>query len=125
MKASPSCSPVDGWNKRAIPSVVRVTIRELSRQRRQVVRALVAQVRSLALEEDQKIGDTVLRDIESVFTSALSDPAVTTTLMAGTLANVHDLTTAEGWPETPAPVVDLRFQFTLRAGRIAELVIEP
>ncbi|GAB3908906.1 hypothetical protein GCM10029964_109510 [Kibdelosporangium lantanae] len=81
-------------------------IRELSRQRRQVVRALVAQVRSLALEEDQKIGDTVLRDIESVFTSALSDPAVTTTLMAGTLANVHDLTTAEGWPETPAPVVD-------------------
>ena len=81
-------------------------IRELSRQRRQVVRALVAQVRSLAQEEDQKLGDTVLRDVESIFTTALANPDVTAALTAGTLANIHDLAAPEGWPEAPAPVVD-------------------
>ncbi len=82
------------------------SIRDLSKQRHQVIRALVAQVRAMALGEGQKLGDTVLRDIEAVFTKALADPAVTEVLKAGTLAATTDLTEQEGWPETPEPVVD-------------------
>ncbi|TCO65843.1 hypothetical protein EV192_1011635 [Actinocrispum wychmicini] len=82
------------------------TIRELSQQRRQVVRAMVTQVRSIANDEGQKLSDTVLRDVESVFTAALADPAVTETLMTGTLAATADLATPEGWPDASPPVVD-------------------
>lgn len=82
------------------------TIRELSKQRRQVVRALVTQVKSLAEGEGQKLSDTVLRDVEGVFTAALANPAVTETLMDGTLAATADLAEPEGWPESPPPVVD-------------------
>jgi DNA repair exonuclease SbcCD ATPase subunit len=82
------------------------SIRDLSKQRRQVVRALVTQVRSLANDEGQKLSEAVLRDVEAVFTSALAEPAVTETLMLGTLAATNDLAEAEGWPEAPEPVVD-------------------
>jgi hypothetical protein len=82
------------------------TLRELSKQRHQLSRAMVAQVRDLAAEEDQKLSETVLRDIESVFTSALADPAVTETLTAGTLSATNDLSAQEGWPEPAEPVVD-------------------
>jgi chromosome segregation ATPase len=81
-------------------------IRELSKQRHQVVRALVSQARSLAGKEGQKLSDTVLRDVEAVFTAALANPAVSETLKAGTLAATTDLTEQEGWPETPEPVFD-------------------
>jgi DNA repair exonuclease SbcCD ATPase subunit len=82
------------------------SIRDLSKQRRQVIRALVTQVKSLASDEGQKLSETVLRDVESVFTSALADPAVTETLMTATLAATNELNGQEGWPETPEPVVD-------------------
>jgi hypothetical protein len=82
------------------------SIRELSKQRHQVIRALVGQVRSLAQQEGQKLSESVLRDVEAVFTKALTDPAVTETLKAGTLAATTDLTEQEGWPETPEPVFD-------------------
>jgi hypothetical protein len=82
------------------------TLRELSKQRHQLVRAMVAQVRDLAAEEGQKLSETVLRDVESVFTAALADPAVTETLKAGTLSATNDLSEQEGWPEPAEPVVD-------------------
>jgi hypothetical protein len=82
------------------------SLRELSKQRHQVLRALVAQVRSLAVKEGQKLSDSVIRDIESVFTAALANPAVTEALMEGTLAATNDLSEQEGWPEAPEPVVD-------------------
>jgi chromosome segregation ATPase len=82
------------------------SIRDLSKQRHQVIRALVAQVRSMAKQEGQKLSESVLRDVEAVFSKALADPAVTETLQAGTLAATTDLTEQEGWPEAPEPVVD-------------------
>ncbi|WP_125728060.1 hypothetical protein [Kibdelosporangium aridum] len=82
------------------------TLRELSKQRHQLVRAMVAQVRSLASAEGQKLSETVVRDIESVFAAALADPAVTEVLQAGTLSATNDLSAPEAWPEPPEPVVD-------------------
>lgn len=82
------------------------SLRELSTQRHEVLRALVALVRSLASDEGQKLSESVWRDVESVFTAALADPAVTETLMAGTLAATNDLSEQEGWPQAPEPVVD-------------------
>jgi DNA repair exonuclease SbcCD ATPase subunit len=93
------------------------SIRELSKQRHQVIRALVAQVRSLAQQEGQKLSESVLRDVEAVFTKALTDPAVTETLKAGTLAATTDLTEQEGWPETTEPVLD---EVSLRREQRAE-----
>lgn len=82
------------------------TLRDLSRQRHQLMRAMVAQVRSLATEEGHKLSETVIRDVESVFTAALADPKVTEILMAGTLSATTDLSEQEGWPEAPEPMVD-------------------
>lgn len=82
------------------------SLRELSKQRHQLVRAMAAQVRSLAAEEGQKLSETVMRDIESVFAAALADPAVTEVLRAGTLSATNDLSHPEAWPEPPEPVID-------------------
>jgi hypothetical protein len=82
------------------------SLRELSKQRHQVLRALIAQVRSLAAKEGHKVSESAVRDIESVFTAALGNPAVTETLMAGTLAATNDLSEQDGWPDAPEPVVD-------------------
>ncbi|ONI84392.1 hypothetical protein ALI144C_14605 [Actinosynnema sp. ALI-1.44] len=82
------------------------TLRDLSKQRHQVIRALVAEVRSLASGEGQKLSESVLRDVETVFAAALADPAVTEVLLAGTLSATNDLTLPQAWPESPEPVVD-------------------
>ncbi|MBP2323001.1 valyl-tRNA synthetase [Kibdelosporangium banguiense] len=82
------------------------TLRELSKQRHQLIRALVAQVRRLASDEGQKLSESMVRDIESVFTAALADPAVTEILKAGNLSATNELTEQEGWPEPAEPVVD-------------------
>jgi hypothetical protein len=82
------------------------TLRELSKQRHQLVRAMVAEVRSLAASEGTRLSESALRDVEAVFTAALADPAVSEALQGGTLAATTDLSSQEGWPETPEPMVD-------------------
>nr|CEL21923.1 hypothetical protein [Kibdelosporangium sp. MJ126-NF4]CTQ92703.1 hypothetical protein [Kibdelosporangium sp. MJ126-NF4] len=82
------------------------TLRDLSRQRHQLIRALLTEVRSLASGEGQKLSESVVRDIESVFAAALADPAVTEVLLAGTLSATNDLTLPAAWPESPDPVID-------------------
>ncbi|MET0136383.1 MAG: hypothetical protein ABW215_22590 [Kibdelosporangium sp.] len=81
-------------------------LRDLSKQRHQLVRAMVAEVRSLAVAEGTKLSEGALQDVAAVFTAALADPAVSAVLQSGTIAATTDLTSQEGWPETPEPVVD-------------------
>jgi hypothetical protein len=82
------------------------TLRELSKQRHQLVRAMVGQVRKLAADEGQRLTESILRDVESVFAAALADPQVTENLQEGLLSATSDLSEREAWPEPPEPVVD-------------------
>ena len=57
-------------------------LRELSKQRRQLVRSLVARARKLAQPTGQKIGDAVVQT-DATLTAALADPAVAREVVSG------------------------------------------
>lgn len=80
------------------------TLRELTRQRHKLIRAMVGQAQSLAVAEGHKPGDP--RELESVFAAALADPAVAETLQSGTLWATNQFGRQEAWPEAQAPSVD-------------------
>ncbi|RZS34778.1 hypothetical protein EV193_108126 [Herbihabitans rhizosphaerae] len=70
------------------------TVRTLSAQRTEQVRELLALVREIA---DGTLTDTVLRDIESMLTTALADPAAARALSAGRMTSAKNLG-APDWP---------------------------
>lgn len=83
-------------------------LRELSSQRRQLVRSLVARARRLAQPTGQKIGDAVVQELDATLTAALADPAVAREVVSGRLTAAREYAgfgsadTAAGAPP-PAP----------------------
>jgi hypothetical protein len=61
-------------------------LRELSRQRNEVVRALVRQARRLAADADQPVSEDVARGLEETLNAALADPAQAELLLQGRLS---------------------------------------
>jgi hypothetical protein len=61
-------------------------LRELSRQRNQVVQALVRQARRLAADAEQPVSEEVARGLEATLNAALADEAAATVLLQGRLA---------------------------------------
>jgi hypothetical protein len=82
-------------------------LRELSTQRRQLVRSLAARARALAKPTGQKIGDTVLQELDATLTAALADPAVAREVVSGHLTAAREYAgfgTADSAPgDTPPP----------------------
>jgi hypothetical protein len=61
-------------------------LRELSRQRNEVVRALVRQARRLAADAGQAVSEEVARGLEETLNAALADPLQAEVLLQGRLA---------------------------------------
>lgn len=71
------------------------TLQELSRQRHQVVHALVQQARTLGRDAGNPVSEAVAREVEETVTAALSDPDAARALAAGRLATA--LSPSAGW----------------------------
>ena len=71
------------------------TLQELSRQRHQVVHALVQRVRTLGCDAGNPVSEAVAREVEETLTAALSDPDAARALAAGRLATA--LSPSAGW----------------------------
>ncbi|WP_421735905.1 hypothetical protein [Cellulomonas sp.] len=84
-------------------------LRELSTQRRQLVRSLVARARRLAQPAGQKIGDTVAQELDATLTAALADPAVAREVLSGRLTAAREYAgfgsadTGDAPPPPPTP----------------------
>ncbi|KQT02056.1 hypothetical protein [Cellulomonas sp. Leaf395] len=84
-------------------------LRELSKQRRQLVRSLVARARKLAQPTGQKIGDAVVQELDATLTAALADPAVAREVVSGRLTAAREYAgfgsaeTPDAEASTPAP----------------------
>jgi len=65
-------------------------LRELSTQRRQLVRSLVARARRLAQPTGQKIGDAVTQELDATLTAALADPEVARDVVSGRLTAARE-----------------------------------
>ena len=82
-------------------------LRELSTQRRQLVRSLVARARGLAKPTGQKIGDTVVQELDATLTAALADPAIAREVVSGRLTAAREYagfgTADAASGESPAP----------------------
>jgi len=62
-------------------------LRELSRQRHQVVSALVVMARRRAAELDVRTGDAAAEELEQTLTAALADPEAAEAVLSGTLTH--------------------------------------
>ena len=71
------------------------TLQELSRQRHQVVHALVQQAGALGRDAGTPVSEAVAREVEETVTAALSDPDAARALATGRLATA--LSPREGW----------------------------
>ncbi len=77
-------------------------LRELARQRRELVTSLVDEARKLAIEADPALAKKALAltEVESTLNAALADPAVAEQVQSGRLLKT---TAYEGFGEMPAP----------------------
>ncbi|WP_426594052.1 hypothetical protein ACPPVS_00950 [Cellulomonas sp. McL0617] len=89
-------------------------LRELSTQRRALVRSLTARARKLAAPAGQRIGDSVTQELDATLTAALADPEVAREVTSGRLtvareyagfgsADSSATTTRPSRPTPPAP----------------------
>lgn len=60
-------------------------LRELTRQRRQLVSAVTSEARSLATEEGQQLTDAVTRQVEDTLQAAMADPEAAVAVLSGLL----------------------------------------
>ena len=61
-------------------------LRDLSRQRRQLVTAVASQARALAAEEGQPLSDAAVRQVEETLQAAMTDPPAADAVRSGLLA---------------------------------------
>jgi hypothetical protein len=78
-------------------------LRELSSQRRQLVRSLVARARRLAQPTGQKISDAVVQELDATLTAALADPAVAREVVSGRLTAAREYAGFGGADTAEAP----------------------
>ncbi len=84
-------------------------LRELSAQRRQLVRSLVARARRLAQAAGQKVGEQVAQELDATLTAALADPEVAREVASGRLTAAREYAgfgsgdaSASAGPRTPS-----------------------
>ncbi|MER7405943.1 hypothetical protein ABT373_26500 [Streptomyces sp. NPDC000070] len=84
----------------------RTQLRELSRQRHALIRALSAQVRQLAAETGHPIGEGVQREVETTLHAVLADPEAAEAWASGRLTK--PLSAAVGFPAVAESAVAQR-----------------
>lgn len=77
-------------------------LRELARQRRQLVSAVTAQVREVAREHGHRLSDAAARQVEESLQAAMADPAAAEALSSGLLAQPLSSTGLESLAEVLA-----------------------
>jgi hypothetical protein len=89
-------------------------LRELSKQRRQVVAAVVTTARQLAQDEGVRLTGPVVDQVAATLQAALSDPDAADAVLAGCLAQPLSSTGVGslGLPDAPAPAKDTRAAVT-------------
>jgi hypothetical protein len=77
-------------------------LRRLSEQRRELINALTRTTRELGAVGGEEVSDTVSRELEGMFTSALTDPDAARALASGRLSSPKELASAStlDWPAT-------------------------
>jgi hypothetical protein len=98
-------------------------LRELSRQRNQVVQALVRQARRLAADAEQPVSEEVARGLEATLNAALADEAAATVLLQGRLAAQLEHSgfgLPSDAPRAPRPTTPARGKEPTAAGRRRE-----
>ena len=61
-------------------------LRDLTKQRRQLVAAVTREVRALASDEGQRLSDAAVRQVEETLQAAMADPAAADAVLSGLLA---------------------------------------
>ena len=82
-------------------------LRELSSQRRALVRSLTARARKLAQPFGQRIGDAVTQELDATLTAALADPRVAREVTSGRLTVAREYA-GFGSADTAEPTVQTR-----------------
>jgi hypothetical protein len=82
-------------------------LRELTRQRRQLVAAVTQEARALAAAEGQKLSDAAIRQVEETLQAAMADPAAAEAVRSGLLAQPLASTGLESLAEVLAVPPDL------------------
>lgn len=82
-------------------------LRDLTRQRRQLVAAVTQEVRALAAAEGQKLSDAAVRQVEETLQAAMADPAAAEAVRSGLLAQPMASTGLESLAEVLAVPPDL------------------
>ncbi|HVU74144.1 MAG TPA: hypothetical protein VHE83_14360 [Mycobacteriales bacterium] len=91
-------------------------LRELTRQRTHVVRALAVEAQQIAAAAGRKVGDTVAREVEMSLQAALSDESAAAAVLTGRLVRAisadgfgnADLTDAVTLPDGAGQSIDVR-----------------
>src|SRR5436190_709022 len=65
-------------------------LRNLSKSRRELVRGLVGQARSLARGQGYKASETVVQEVDATITAALADPAIAVEVTSGRLTGPRE-----------------------------------
>ncbi|MDT7747724.1 MAG: hypothetical protein QOD96_1386, partial [Pseudonocardiales bacterium] len=75
-------------------------LRRLSEQRRELINALTSTTRELGAVAGEEVSETVSRELEGMFTSALTDPDAARALASGRLSSPKELASAStlDWP---------------------------
>lgn len=73
-------------------------LQQLSRQRHELVAALVRQARSLGRASAQPVSETVSRELTETFTAALTEPDAAEAVAAGRLTSGLSPGGGDGWP---------------------------
>ena len=82
-------------------------LRDLTRQRRQLVAAVTQEVRALAAAEGQKLSDAAVRQVEETLQAAMADPAAAEAVRSGLLAQPMASTGLESLADVLAVPPDL------------------
>ena len=82
-------------------------LRDLTKQRRQLVAAVTQEVRSLAAAEGQKLSDAAVRQVEETLQAAMADPTAAEAVRSGLLAQPLASTGLESLAEVLAVPPDL------------------
>ena len=77
-------------------------MRDLNRQRRQLVASLVSRARRLAAPAGQRVGDAVVQELDRTLMAALADPRVTAEVLSGRLTGPREYV-GFGAATAPAP----------------------
>lgn len=94
-------------------------LRELSTQRRALVRSLTARARKLAQPSGQRIGDSVTQELDATLTAALADPQVAREVTSGRLTAAREYA-GFGSADTGGPTVPPKTAPTPKAKKAEE-----